>query len=72
MKIIKTSSGVVHRISFCNECAWKNGLRGSAIKNGKNHARESGHEIQIETCTVSIYSIAKAPTPRHEDDGVRK
>lgn len=46
--------GIIHRIAHCENCDWQEEGYKLAMKKAKQHSKETGHKINIETGTWGI------------------
>lgn len=56
---MKTSSKgpwLVHAIAQCSDCDWEEMSYRIAVKQGREHARKTGHEVIVETGYAQIYN----------------
>jgi len=52
---------LVHAVAYCQECDWKCEDYHIAVRAARDHARQTGHKIVVETGYAQTYN------PAHKD-----
>lgn len=52
---MRKSFGVVHAISFCENCGWESQNHKNAQANAARHAKSRGHVVRVEIGISGFY-----------------
>lgn len=58
---MKRRSGVVHAQAVCEDCGWETDYYKNALANGAQHAKRTGHTVQVEQAIVVQYNPKERP-----------
>lgn len=56
MKKTRNRQFLVHALAYCRDCDYEATYYTTAVQNGRNHARKTGHTVDIETGYSQTYN----------------
>lgn len=63
MKVIRTSSCIIHRIAMCNHCGWRDEDQFHASKRARRHSEQTGHTTVVENGNFYEFKRADGKPP---------